>query len=62
MDLNDWLKLNNDVIVDLARKSVPTEITKEPTFEALAALLMGKFVHRHSSEEEIEVRRKMFLQ
>jgi hypothetical protein len=53
MDLNDWLKLNNDVIVDLARKYVPTEITKEPTFEAIAALLMGKFVHRHGSEEEI---------
>jgi hypothetical protein len=53
MDLNDWLKLNNDVIVDLARKYVPTEIIKEPTFEALTTLLMGKFVHRHGSEEEI---------
>jgi hypothetical protein len=53
MDLNDWLKLNIDVIVDLARKYVPTEVTKEPTFEALATLLMGKFVHRHGSEEEI---------
>jgi hypothetical protein len=53
MDLNDWLKLNIDVIVDLARKYVPTEIIKEPTFEALAALLMGKFVHRHGNEEEI---------
>ena len=53
MDLNDWLKMNNDVIVDLARKYVPTEIIKEPTFEALAALLMGRFVHRHGSEEEV---------
>jgi hypothetical protein len=53
MDLNDYLKLNIDVIVDLARKYVPTEIIKEPTFEALAALLMGKFVHRHGSEEEV---------
>ena len=53
MDLNDWLKMNNDVIVDLARKYVPTEIIKEPTFEALATLLMGKFVHRHGGEEEI---------
>lgn len=41
MDLNDWLKLNNDVIVDLARKYVPSEITKEPTLDELAALLMG---------------------
>ena len=53
MDLNDWLRMNNDVIVELARKYVSTEILKEPTFEALAALLMGKFVHRHGSEEEI---------
>ena len=53
MDLNDWLKMNNDVIVDLARKYVPTEIIKEPTFKELATLLMGKFVHRHGSEEEV---------
>jgi hypothetical protein len=53
LDLNDWLKMNIDVMVDLARKYVPTEIIKEPAFEALTALLMGKFVHRHGSEEEI---------
>jgi hypothetical protein len=45
--------MNIDVMVDLARKYVPTEIIKEPAFEALTALLMGKFVHRHGSEEEI---------
>ena len=41
-ELNDWLKLNIDVIVDLARKYVPTEIIKEPTFEALAPLIDGE--------------------
>ena len=39
MDLNDYLKLNNNVIVDLARKYAPTEMTREPSFEELAGQL-----------------------
>ena len=39
-DLYDYLKLNSNVIVDLARKYAPSEMTKEPTFEELAGLLM----------------------
>ena len=31
MDLNDYLKTNSNVIVDLARKYIPTEMTKETT-------------------------------
>ena len=50
MDLNDYLKLNNNVIVDLARKYVPTEMTKEPTFEELAALLQGIAIVRNGNE------------
>jgi hypothetical protein len=38
-------------MVDLMnKKNVPAEITKEPTFEELAALLMGRFVHQHCNE------------
>jgi hypothetical protein len=51
MDLNDYLKLNSNAMVDLINtKYVPAEMTKEPSFEALAALLMGKFIHQHGSE------------
>ena len=50
MDLNDYLKLNSNVIVDLARKYVPTEMTKEPTFEELAALLQGIAIVRNGNE------------
>jgi hypothetical protein len=54
MDLNDYLKLNSSAMVNLVNKKyVPAEMTKEPTFEDLAALLMGKFVHRHGNEEEV---------
>jgi hypothetical protein len=45
--LNDYLRLNRDAMVDLINKRyVPAEMTKEPTFEAIAAILMGKFVHQ----------------
>ena len=50
MDLNDYLKLNSNVIVDLARKYVPTEMTKEPPFEELAAQLMGIAIVRDGNE------------
>jgi hypothetical protein len=49
--LNDWLKLNSNAIVDLVNKKyVPAEMTREPTFEELAGLLMGIFIHQHGSE------------
>ena len=50
MELNDYLKLNSNVIVDLARKYVPTEMTKEPTFEELAAQLMGIAIVRDGND------------
>ena len=50
MDLNDYLKLNSNVIIDLARKYVPSEMTKEPTFEELASLLQGMFIVRDGNE------------
>jgi hypothetical protein len=50
MNLNDYLKLNSNVIVDLARKYAPTEMTKEPTFEALAAQLQGIAIVRDGNE------------
>jgi hypothetical protein len=51
MDLNDYLKLNSSAIVDLVNKKyVPAEMTKEPTFEELAALLMGMFIHQHGPD------------
>jgi hypothetical protein len=54
VDLNEYLMLNSNVIVDLVNKKyVPAEMTKEPTFEELTALLMGRFVHRYGSEKEI---------
>ena len=51
MDLNDYLKLNSNVIVDLARKYVPAEMTKEPNFVELAALLQGILIVRNGSEQ-----------
>ena len=50
MDLSDYLKLNSNVLVDLARKYIPTEMTKEPTFEELAALLQGIIKVRDGNE------------
>jgi hypothetical protein len=51
MNLNDWLKLNSNAIVDLVNKKyVPAEMTREPTFEELAALLMGMFIHQHGPD------------
>jgi hypothetical protein len=51
MDLNDYLKLDSNAMVDLVNKKyVPAEMTKNPTFNGLAALLMGKFIHRHGDE------------
>ena len=50
VDLNDYLQLNSNVIVDMARKYVSTEMTKEPTFEELAGLLMGIFTVRSGDE------------
>ena len=50
MDLSDYLKLNSNVIVDLARKYVPSEMIKEPAFEELAAQLMGIAIVRDGNE------------
>ena len=50
MDLNDYLKVNSNVIVDLARKYVSSEMIKEPTFEELAALLQGIAIVRDGNE------------
>ena len=48
VDLNDYLKLNSNAIVDLVNKKyVPAEMTKEPTFEALAEILQGIFIVRY---------------
>ena len=53
VNLNDYLKLNSNAIVDFVeRKYVPDEMSQESTFEGLAAILQGMFVHRHGSEEE----------
>jgi hypothetical protein len=44
MDLNDWLKGNSNVIVDLVnRRFVPAEMT-EPVFNELVGLLQGIFI------------------
>jgi hypothetical protein len=44
MDLNDYLRGNSDVMVDLVnRKYVPAEMTEEPFFKELTGLLMGRF-------------------
>jgi hypothetical protein len=51
VDLNDYMKLNSNAIVDLVNKKyVPAEMTKEPTFEALAEILQGIFIFRYGSE------------
>ena len=51
VNLNDYLKLNSNAIVDLVNKKyVPAEMTKEPTFEALAEILQGIFIFRYGSE------------
>ena len=51
VNLNDYLKLNSNAIVDLVNKKyVPAEMTKEPTFEALAEILQGMFIFRYGSE------------
>ena len=62
MDLNDYLKLNSNVIIDLARKYVPAEMTKEPTFEELAAQLMGIAIVRDGKKLEKEIKFTMLLQ
>ena len=51
VDLNDYLKLNSNAIVDLVEKKyVPAEMSQESTFEGLATLLQGKFIVQHGSE------------
>ena len=53
VNLNDYLKLNSNAIVDFVeRKYVPDEMSQESTFEGLAGILQGMFLHRHGSEEE----------
>ena len=50
VDLNDYLKLNSNAIVDLVEKKyVPAEMSQESTFEGLATLLQGKFIVQHCS-------------
>jgi hypothetical protein len=54
MNLNDWLKLNSNVLVNLVEKKyVPDEITKEPTFNELAGLLQGMVIARDESTGEV---------
>jgi hypothetical protein len=43
MDLNDWLKLNSNAIVDLVERH---------TFEELGGLLQGKFAHDHGNRDK----------
>jgi hypothetical protein len=63
VNLNDYLKLNSNAIVDLVNKKyVPAEMTKEPIFEELAGLLMGLFIHQHGPMPENEIRPTIFLQ
>ena len=50
MDLSDYMKLNSNVIVDLARKYVPSEMIKEPAIEELATQLMGIAIVRNGNE------------
>ena len=51
VDLNNYLKLNSNAIIDLAeRKYVPAEMSQESTFEGLATLLQGKFTVQHGSK------------
>lgn len=42
--------MNSSAIVGLARKYVPTEMTKEPAFGELAALLQGIVIVRNGSD------------
>jgi hypothetical protein len=52
VDLNDYLTLNSNLMVDLVnkkRKYVPAEMTEELIFKELAGLLMGKFIVQHGS-------------
>jgi hypothetical protein len=50
VDLNDYLTLNSNVMVDLVNKKyVPAEMTEELIFKELAGLLMGKFIVQHGS-------------
>ena len=63
VDLNDYLKLNSNAIIDLVeRKYVPAEMSQESTFEGLATLLQGKFIVQHGARRENEIRPTMFLQ
>jgi hypothetical protein len=64
MDLNDWLKLNSNAIVNLVNKKyVPTEMTEDVILEELAGVPMGMFVLGHGSEQgKRETRITTFLQ
>ena len=43
VDLNNYLKLNNNAIIDLAeRKYVPAEMSQESTFEGARNITAGK--------------------
>ena len=51
VDLNNYLKLNSNAIIDLVeRKYVPAEMSQESTFEGLATLLQGKFIVQQGSK------------
>jgi hypothetical protein len=50
VDLNDYLTLNSNAMVDLVNKKfVPAGMTEELIFKELAGLLMGKFIISHES-------------
>jgi|GEM_PF-873367 len=45
VNLNDYLKVNSNAIVNLVNKKyVSAEMTENPTFKELAGLLMGRFI------------------
>jgi hypothetical protein len=63
VDLNDYLKLNSSTVVVLVNKKyVPAEMIKEPTFNYLAGLLQGMFIHQHGPDAGKEIKLTMFLQ
>jgi hypothetical protein len=56
MNLNDYLKLNSNAIVELVNKKyvpIEDEMTEEPTFEELAGLLMGMVIGLDESTGEV---------
>ena len=50
VDLNDYLTLNSNVMIDLVNKKyVPAEMAEELIFKELAGLLMGNIIVQHGN-------------